>query len=80
MSDNSTVVAYLTNKGGTVSVPLYLLTRKILLLAKGAQINIRAKHIPGERNALADLFSRRDKVVHTEWTLLQAVVDSLCIT
>ena len=80
MSDNSTVVAYLTNQGGTVSVPLCLLPRKILLLAKGAQITIRAKHIPGERNALADLLSRRDKVVHTEWTLLHTVVDSLCIT
>ena len=29
---------------------------------------------------LADLLSRRDKVVHTEWTLVQTVVDSLCIT
>ena len=53
---------------------------KILLLATGAQITIRAKHIPGEGNALADLLSRRDKVVHTEWTVLQTVVDSLCIT
>ena len=80
MSDNSTVVSYLVKQGGTVSVPLYLLTRKILLLAQDAHITIRAKHIPGERNALADLLSRKNKVVHTEWTLLQTVVDSLCIT
>ena len=80
MSDNASVVSYLRKQGGTVSVPLYLLAREVLLLARDAQITLRAKHIPGERNALADLLSRMNKVVHTEWTLHQSVVDSLCIT
>ena len=55
-----------TETGGTVSVPLYLLTREVLILARDAQITLLAKHIPGERNALADLLSRMDKIVHTE--------------
>ena len=80
MSDNASVVSYLRKQGGTVSVPLYLLSREVLLLARDAQITLRAKHIPGERNALADLLSRMNKVVHTEWTLHQSVVDSLFIT
>ena len=80
MSDNASVVSYIRKQGGTVSVPLYLLAREVLLLARDAQITLQAKHIPGERNALADLLSRMNKVVHTEWTLHQSVVDSLCIT
>ena len=41
MSDNSTVVYYLKEQGGTLSVPLCLLTWKILRLAQDAQITIR---------------------------------------
>ena len=80
MSDNATVVSYLTKQGGTASLPMYRLAKEVLLLARYTDIILRAKHIPGERNAPADLLSRRDKVVHTEWTLVQTVVDSLCIT
>ncbi len=62
-----------------MSVPLYRLTREVLILARDAQITLLAKHIPGERNALADLLSRMDKVVHTEWTLLHSVFEALCM-
>ena len=37
---------------------------------------LQVKHIPAERNALADLL-KKNKVVHTEWTLLQSVADAL---
>ena len=73
MSDNASMVSYIRNQGGTVSVPLYHLTREVLLLARDAQITLLAKHIPGDRNALADLLSRMNKIVHTEWTLNQSV-------
>ena len=79
MSDNASVVSYIRKQGGTVSVPLYLLTREVLILARDAQITLLAKHIPGERNALADLLSRMDKIVHTEWTLLHSVFEALCM-
>ena len=61
-------------------MPLYRLTREVLLLARDAQITLLAKHIPGDRNALADLLSRMNKIVHTEWTLHQSVFKALCIT
>ena len=80
MSDNSSVVSYIRKQGGTVSVSLYRLTREVLLLARDAQITLLAKHIPGDRNALADLLSRMNKIVHTEWTLHQSVFKALCIT
>ena len=80
MSDNASVVAYIRKQGGTVSVPLYRLTREVLILARDAHITLLAKHIPGERNALADLLSRMDKIVHTEWTLLHSVFEALCMT
>ena len=72
MSDNASVVSYIRKQGGTVSVPLYRLTREVLILARDAPITLLAKHIPGERNALADLLSRMDKIVHTEWTLIHS--------
>ena len=80
MTDSATVVSYLRKQGGTVSLSLYRLAREVLLLARDAQITILVKHIPGEKNVLADLLSRRDKIIHTEWTLHQSVVNALCIT
>ena len=77
MSDNATVVSYLSKQGGTVSMNLYSLAREVLLLARDLHIFLLVKHIPGDRNALADLLSRKDKVVHTEWTLVQSVVDTI---
>ena len=79
MSDNASVVSYIRKQEGTVYVPLYLLTREVLILARDAQITLLAKHIPGERNALADLLSRMDKIAHTEWALLHSVFEALCM-
>ena len=56
---------------------LYSLARELLLLARDWHIFLLVKHIPGDRNALADLLSRKDKVVHTAWTLVQSVVDTI---
>jgi hypothetical protein len=77
MLDNATVVAYLHNQGGTKSIPLYRVSKEILLFAHRLHMVLQVKHIPGERNALADLLSRKDKVIHTEWTLKQSVVDAI---
>ena len=74
MSDNATVVSYLSKQGGTVSVSLYSLAREVLFIARELHIFLLVKHISGDRNALADLLSRKDKVVHTVWTLVQSVV------
>ena len=63
MSDNTTVVSYITKQGGTTSVSMYLLAKEVLIAARDANIFLRAKHIPGELNALADLLSRMNSVV-----------------
>ena len=76
MSDNTSVVSYIRKQGKrclcrcTVLLERY---REVLLLARDAQINLLTKHIPGDRNALADL-------VHTEWILHQSVFKALYIT
>ena len=77
MSDNATVVSYLSKEGGTVSVSLYWQAREVLLIARELNIFLLVKHNPGDRNALADLLSRKDKVVYTEWTLVQSVVGTI---
>ena len=63
MSDNTTVVSYITKQGDTTSVPMYLLAKEMLIAARDANIFLRAKHIPGELNALVGLLSRMNRVV-----------------
>jgi hypothetical protein len=72
LSDNSTVVAYLRNQGGTHSFALYQLTMEILLLCDTAQIQLSVRHIPGRLNVLADGLSR-GQALPTEWTLHKEV-------
>ena len=58
-----------TIKGGAKSITLYRISKYIFILAHNLHMALRVKHIPGEKNALADLLSRKDKANHTEWTL-----------
>ena len=75
--DNSTVVAYINNQGGTKSQDLCLLTREILLFCQKNQICLQVRHIPGKLNVLADTLSRSIKPVITEWTLSQEIFNFL---
>ena len=57
--DNSTEVAYINKQGGgTKSLPLRRLTWDVYQWAKQRAICLRAAHIPGKRNILADDLSR----------------------
>ena len=67
--DNTTAVAYLRNQDGTRSRSLSKLSRRILLLAHSLQITLVPRHITGQLNVLADLASRVDQVVPSEWAL-----------
>ncbi|MPC74752.1 hypothetical protein E2C01_069127 [Portunus trituberculatus] len=67
MSDNTTVVAYVRNSGGTRSESLSVLTGVILPWCEDNQVLLRPKFVPGRRNAVADVLSR--KCVGSEWTL-----------
>ena len=68
MSDNTTVVGYIRNKGGTKSDQLNQLTSRLLRWSEDHGINLLARHIPGSRNTLADALSRRAPVA-SNWSL-----------
>jgi hypothetical protein len=57
-TDNTTVVAYLQNQGGTHSFSLYLLCREIMLLCDSFQTVLTVRHIPGNQNQIADALTR----------------------
>ena len=69
VTDNATVVAYINRLGGTRSSKLRDLTRQLYLLADSIPVHISARYIPGKYNVLADLLSRPNNIVSTEWTL-----------
>ena len=68
-SDNSTVVAYLRNQGGTRSNTLLSLTRQIYARTLELNLQLTVRHVPGKLNVLADTLSRAKKPLETEWTL-----------
>jgi hypothetical protein len=58
-TDNSTVVAYINKQGWTHSRFLFLLVEDLLLYVNELGSSVKAKHIPGVRNVLADQLSHR---------------------
>lgn len=76
--DNSTVVSYVNREGGTKSFQLCCLVWEIFNWCKIRKIVIRAAHIPGKKNVLADDLSRgRQGVRITEWSLKQELVNQI---
>ncbi|CAG2206968.1 NEBL1_2 [Mytilus edulis] len=78
-TDNTTVVAYLKNQGGTHSPSLYQITRDILLLCFQLQVHLVVKHIAGHLNILADTLSRSFAPVNTKWELHQVVFKAVTL-
>jgi hypothetical protein len=77
-TDNSSVVAYINKQGGTHSRSLFLLlVEELLILVNELGSSVRAKHIPGAGNVLADQLSRSGQIASTEWTLNQHVANRL---
>ena len=68
-TDNATVVSYLNKQGGTHSWDMCLLVWRILAYCNPQNILIRARHIQGCLNVIADSLSRKDKIIQTEWSL-----------
>ena len=67
-SDNSTVVSYINKEGYTHSFEMCALIWRILTWSNAREIQIRARHIPGNLNVIADSLSRRDKAIQTDWS------------
>ena len=67
--DNSTVVSYINKQGGTRSPTLLRLTVDLFLWLESQSIIVRARHIPGCLNVIADHLSRPNQPIPTEWSL-----------
>ena len=76
-TDNSTVVSYINKQGGTRSSTLLLLTVDLLLWLESQSIVVRARHIPGCLNVIADHLSRLNQPIPTEWSLHPEIVSRI---
>jgi hypothetical protein len=77
-TDNTTVVSYINHQGGTHSPSLCELAEQLLLKLHSINTEMKAAHIPGCRNVLADSLSRSGKIISTEWTLHQEIFRQIC--
>ena len=68
-TDNSTVVAYINKQGGTHSAEMCALLWRIMTWCHHFPITLKARHIPGCLNVMANLLSRSNQVQSTEWSL-----------
>ena len=76
--DNTTVVSYINNEGDMRSGSLCVLLWRLLSWCHPRGIVLRARHIPGHLNVIADKLSRHKQVIQTEWSLSQQVFNLLC--
>ena len=70
-TDNTTSVSYIR------SGPLCALLWRILTWYTGKQVTLKARHIPGCLNVVADKLSRLGQTIQTEWSLLPEVFSDL---
>ena len=77
-TDNSTMVAYINKQGGTHSAEMCSLLWKIMTWYHHYHITLKARHIPGCLNVMADLLSRSNQVQSTEWSLHPQVFKQIC--
>ena len=67
--DNSAVVACINKQGGTHSAEMCALLWRIITWCHHSHIKLKARHIPGCLNVIADLLSRSNQVQSTERSL-----------
>jgi hypothetical protein len=67
--DNATALSYLRKQGGTRVVSLSLKAEMILKWCFQQGIRLEVSFVPGKLNVLADLLSRKGKIISTEWTV-----------
>ena len=68
----------LHKQGGMKSGSLCALLWRLLSWCHPRRIVVRARHIPGRLNVIADKLSRHNQVIQTEWSLSQQVFIHLC--
>ena len=73
-TDNSTVVSYINKQGGTRSHTLLRLVVELFMWLQAQNIEVRARHIPGCLNVIADHLSRPNQPITTQRSLHSEVV------
>ena len=69
---------WLTSISRAVRCPtLCSLASRLLSLTESLYVHLDARYLPGQSNVLADLLSRRDQVIGTEWSLHPQVARAL---
>jgi len=76
-TDNTTVKSYINRQGGTRSWSLMEETVLLYQIVMEKQWTIKARHIAGKLNVLADQLSRAGQVIQTEWTIDPQIVQML---
>ena len=79
-TDNTTVVAYINKEGSMRSGSLCALLWRLLSWCNLRQVILKARHIPGRLNEMADKLSRQGQIIQTEWSLHQEVFNLLVQT
>ena len=77
-TDNTTVVSYINKEGGMRSGPLCALLWRILTWCTTSQVTLRARHIPGRLNVVADKLSRLGQIIQMEWSLHTETFQAIC--
>ena len=76
-TDNATVVSYINKQGGTRFPTLLRLTVDLFLWLESQGIIVRARHIPGCLNVIADHLSCPNQPIPTEWSLHPEIVSRI---
>ena len=69
LSDNISVVFYLNKQGRTRSRRLKTVSKRVFRLTESLDIVLKAAHICGEHNVLAEILFRQQMVLKHEWRL-----------
>ena len=64
--------------GGMKLGPLYALLWRILTWCTRQQVTLKARHIPGHLNMIADKLPRLDQTIQTEWSIHPDVFQAIC--
>ena len=70
-TDNTTVIAYINKEGGMKSGSLCALLWRILSWCTRERVPLKARHIPGRLNVIADTLFRLGQTIQTEWSVTQ---------
>ena len=74
--DSTAAVSYINRLGGTRSVSLWSVTWDLFQWCRAHQVKLRAVHLPGTENSIADALSRISQSP-TEWSLDPSITERM---